>query len=57
MSIAHNCEKCGKSDPDECYCTRCLEEIKQESYKEGEDDGYYNGYKDGQEAERSNTAA
>jgi flagellar biosynthesis/type III secretory pathway protein FliH len=52
MSITHKCEECGTREADECFCTRCLDELKEKIRQEGVDDGYYEGYRDGQEAGR-----
>jgi len=40
ISTIHTCDNCSEEPRrDECYCESCLEEMKEEEYKKGFEDG------------------
>lgn len=51
LKFEHECEDCTR-DPEQCYCNRCFQEIKNRVYDEGFEDGKKEGRKEA-EAEKT----
>lgn len=50
IEVKHECDN-GCSGEDQvytCLCRSCLDEIKEDAYQEGENNGYDTGYTDGE---------